>query len=172
MTQITAVRGDVTTQAVDAVVNAANDHLQHGGGVALAISRAGGPIVQKASDTWTREHGPLSPGVAAVTPAGDMPARVVIHVAGPRYTEGQDNEGLLGTAVTAALDTAAGIGCRSVAMPAISAGIYGYPLVEATTVIAMASQEWCLEHPGALEEIRLVGFSEEVTAAFAAALEG
>lgn len=171
MTQITAAQGDITAQEVDAVVNAANVSLQHGGGVAAAISRAGGPVIQEASDAWVREHGPLSPGVAAVTPAGDLPARAVVHVAGPVFDERRDNEALLRDAVIAALDAVVGISCRSVALPAISAGIYGYPPAEATSVIAEAAQGWCLEHAGALDEIRLIGFDEETAGLFAAALQ-
>lgn len=169
-TTVSALRADLTLQEVDAVVNAANEHLAHGGGLAAAIVAAGGWEIQEESDRWVAEHGPLSPGVAAVTGAGRMPARMVIHVAGPRYQAGQDNEGLLRTAVRAALDAALERECRTVALPAISAGIFGYPLSEAASVIACACAAWAGEHPGALAEIRLVGFNEAVEEAFAAAL--
>lgn len=171
MTRISAVQGDITTLEVDAIVNAANTHLQHGGGVAQAIARAGGPIIQEASDEWIRQHGPLSPGTAAVTPAGDMPARIVVHVAGPRFTDGQDNEGLLRAAVAAALEAAADRSCRTVALPAISAGIYGYPLAAATRVIASTVEAWCREHPDTLDETLLVGFDARVAEAFQTALD-
>ncbi len=101
-----------------------------------------------------------------------MPAQVVVHVAGPVFAPSQDNSGLLRKAVVAALDAAASVGCRSVAMPAISAGIYGYPPAEATAVIALAAQGWSLEHPDSLDEIRLIGFSDEIASQFASALEG
>ncbi len=169
-TTLSALRADLTLQEVDAVVNAANEYLAHGGGLAAAIVAAGGWEIQEESDRWVAEHGPLSPGVAAVTDAGRMPARMVIHVAGPRYRAGQDNEGLLRTAVRAALDAALERECRTLAMPAISAGIFGYPLGEAAAVIASACVAWAGEHPGALGEIRLVGFNETVEEAFAAAL--
>jgi len=169
-TTVSALRADLTRQEVDAVVNAANEYLEHGGGLAAAIVRAGGWEIQEESDRWVAEHGPLSPGVAAVTEAGRMPARFVIHVAGPRYRVGQDNEGLLRTAVGAALDAAAAHGCRTVALPAISAGIFGYPLGAATRVIASAGAAWAREHPGALEEIRLVGYDDATARAFAAGL--
>jgi O-acetyl-ADP-ribose deacetylase (regulator of RNase III) len=168
---LSAVQADLTRQEVDAVVNAANEHLAHGGGLAGAIVRAGGRQIQEESDRWVAEHGSLSPGTAAITGAGRMPARMVIHVAGPRYRAGQDNDGLLRVAVRAALDAAAGHGCRTVAMPAISAGIFGYPLAEATRVIAAACAAWAGEHPGALEEIRLVGFDTAAADGFAAGLE-
>jgi O-acetyl-ADP-ribose deacetylase len=172
MTEITVVTGDITMQRVDAVVNAAGEHLRHGGGVALAIARAGGPAVRAESNSWVVQHGPLSPGVAAVTTAGDMPARIVVHVAGPRYGENDDDAGLLALAVAAALDAAAAEDCRTVAMPAISAGIYGYPRDEATRVIVDASRRWVDGHPGALDEIRLVGYDEPGADSFRAALEG
>lgn len=170
-TRITVVAGDLTAQTVDAVVNAANPHLRHGGGVAAAIARAGGSAIQEESDTWVREHGPLSPGVAAVTSAGAMPVRWVIHVAGPAYREGQDNAGLLTTAVTAALDAASGVGARTVAMPAISAGIYGYPVGEAAAVIVTAVREWVEAHPELLDEVRFVGFDATTVAGFEHGLE-
>jgi O-acetyl-ADP-ribose deacetylase (regulator of RNase III) len=170
-TSITAVQGDLTTQEVDAIVNAANEHLAHGGGVAAAIVRAGGPIIQDESRAWVDTHGPLSPGVAAVTSAGAMPSRWVIHVAGPRFRPDQDNAGLLATAVAAALDAAVTAGARTIALPAISSGIFGYPLAEATAVIARTARAWTSEHPDALDEVRLVGWDTATTAAFAATLD-
>ncbi|MDF1595806.1 MAG: macro domain-containing protein [Acidimicrobiia bacterium] len=168
---IRVVQGDLTEQDVDAVVNAANEQLQHGGGVAAAMVRAGGVVVQEESDTWVREHGPLEPGGAAVTGAGDMPAQWIIHVAGPRFSAGRDNETLLRAAVAAALSAAAGAGATSVAMPAISAGIFGYPLTEATNLIADTCRKWVASHPGIFQEIRLVGYQAETAAAFERALE-
>jgi len=169
-TTISALRADLTRQEVDAVVNAANEHLQHGGGLAGTMVRAGGREIQEESDRWLAEHGPLSPGVAAVTGAGRMPAGCIVHVAGPRYRAGRDNEGLLRSAVRAALDAAAARRCRTLAMPAISAGIFGYPLAEAARVIADESATWARAHPGALDEIRLVGFDDRAADAFAAGL--
>ena len=165
------VRGDLTTQGVDAVVNAANPQLQHGGGVAHALSLAGGPDVQRLSDEWVERHGPLSPGAAAVTGAGNLPAEHVIHVVGPRYADGQDNEALLGQAVDAALESAEELGASSIALPVISAGTYGYPLQEAAAVITRRVARWLAQHPeGAVREVRLVGFDDEAAEAFAAAL--
>jgi len=171
VTRITAVRGDLTTQEVDAIVNAANDHLAHGGGVALAIVRAGGSVVEEESRAWIDAHGPLSPGVAAVTSAGAMPARWVVHVAGPRYRGQPEDPTLLATAVAAALDKAAAAGARTVALPAISTGIFGYPLAEAVVVIVDAVRSWCASHPDALDEVRLVGWDATTTSAFAGAID-
>jgi putative ATPase len=169
-TTISVLRGDLTRQEVDAVVNAANEHLAHGGGLAAAIVRAGGHEIQEESDRWVAGRGPLSPGTAAVTGAGRLPARFVIHVAGPRFRAGQDNEGLLRLAVRAALDAAAAQGCRTVALPAISAGIFGYPLEDAAGVAATEAAAWARAHPGSLTEIRLVGFDDAAAEAFAAGL--
>jgi O-acetyl-ADP-ribose deacetylase len=169
---VVAVRGDLTTQQVDAVVNAANEHLAHGGGVAAALSHAAGPTLQDESDEWVRAHGPVGPGSAAVTGGGRLPVRWVVHIVGPRYREGQDNPGLLTQAVEAALDAAAGAGARSVALPAISAGVFGYPRQEACAVIARAASEWVRRNPGKLDELRLVGWDNSTTADFAAGLEG
>jgi O-acetyl-ADP-ribose deacetylase (regulator of RNase III) len=94
----------------------------------------------------------------------------VVHVAGPIHTAGQDNAGLLAAAVRAALTAAASLGARTVALPAISAGIYGYPVESATAVIAQAVTEWCRTNPDPLEEIRLVGHGDDVVGGFAQAV--
>lgn len=169
-TRLVAVTGDLTAQRVGAVVNAANSRLQHGGGVAAAIVRAGGGAIQDESDRWVRRHGRVGPGQAAVTSAGSLPADHVIHVVGPVFRDGQDNESLLRRATVAALDAAADHGVRSVALPAISAGIFGYPMAAATAVIADAAARWVCAHPGVLDEIRLVGYQDEVAGHFAAGL--
>lgn len=169
--EVVVVRGDITVEEVDAVVNAANEQLRHGGGVAAAIAEAGGPSIQEESDAWVEEHGRLGPGRAAVTGAGDMPARWVLHVAGPVYDESSDDdERLLRSAVRAALDAAAGEGARSLAVPAISAGTYGYPRDEATAAIADEVVTWLREH-GRLDEVRLVGFDEGTTNDFEVGVE-
>jgi len=156
-TEIRVVCDDLTTMAVDAIVNAANESLRHGGGLAAAISQAGGEVIDRESAAWIDEHGPLTPGTAAVTSAGAMPAGRVIHVAGPRYCPHQDNAGLLRAAVRAALETARDLDCRSIALPAISAGIFGYPMAEATALIAAEVVTWAGEHamPALID---LVGF--------------
>lgn len=170
MTQIVVVEGDITEQAVDVVVNAANEHLAHGGGVAAAIARAGGPVVDEESRAWVAAHGVVGPGQAAVTSAGAMPASDVVHVVGPIYRPGADNEALLRQAVTAALDTAQSLGASSIALPAISSGIYGYPVDQATAVIADTVAKWVAGNPGVFTEVRLVAFGSETAAAFRAAL--
>lgn len=170
MTQISVVEGDITTQEVDVVVNAANAKLLHGGGVAAAIARAGGSVIDEESRAWVEANGPVGPGTAAVTSAGDMPASDVVHVVGPVYAKGGDNERKLQMAVRAALDTAQHLGASSVAMPAISAGIYGYPVEEATAVIAGTVRSWLTDNPGVFAEVRLVGFGTETADGFRAGL--
>ncbi len=166
---IEVIIGDLTAQPVDAIVNAANEHLAHGGGVAAAIVRAGGAGIQQESDRWVKEHGPLGSGQAAVTSAGSLPAKYVIHVVGPRYRKGQDNEGLLARAVEGALQAGADLGIDSIAFPAISAGIFGYPRKEACTVIVNSIQRWTADHPQ-YERIVLVGYDEAAAEDFRSAL--
>ncbi len=167
--QIEVVLGDITKQDVDAIVNAANAHLAHGGGVAAAIAMAGAPDVDAESRAWVDSHGPVPPGGAAVTSAGSMPADHVVHVVGPVYRDGRDNEALLSEAVGAALDAAVALGARSIAMPAISSGIYGYPPAEACRVIVESVSTW-LGGGGDLDEIRLVAFSDDITDYYVTAL--
>lgn len=170
-TTIRVVEGDLTQQDVDAVVNAANEWLHHGGGVAAAIANAAGPILQEESDSYVEACGPISIGTSVVTSAGDMPARWVVHTVGPRYREGNDNEAELRAAVSSALDSGALQGARSMAFPAISAGIFGYPRPEATSVISSEVVAWCNHHPDSLNEVLLVGFDSDTAKDFTAGLE-
>jgi len=169
--QVFVVQGDLTGQPVEVVVNAANETLAHGGGVAAAIVGVGGRVVQEESDQWVREHGPVRRGQAAITTGGALQASHVVHVVGPRYQSGQDNEGMLRDATTAALNASASIDARSVAFPAISAGIFGYPRDEATRVMAAAVVSWLIEHPGVVEEVRLVGYDTGTAKDFALGLQ-
>jgi glutamate racemase len=169
-TTLTSVEGDITDMPVDVVANAANVELVHGGGIALAISLAGGPAIDAESADWIGTYGPLVPGVAALTSAGAMPSSYVVHVAGPIYAEGQENEELLTAAVLAVLDTVTEIEATSVALPAISAGIYGYPADDATQVITKGVVGYLAEQDTTLESVRLVGFDPVMTKRFAAAI--
>ena len=108
--------------------------------------------------------------MAAVTSAGSLPAAKVIHVVGPRYREGQDNAALLAQATTASLEAAKKSGCRSIALPAISAGIFGYPRQEACRVIVHAIRDWLTTHATAFDQVLLVGFDAAATEDFASAL--
>lgn len=105
---VKVVQGDITTERVDVVVNAANEYLRHGGGVAAALAAVGGEEFVADSDRWVAQHGPVPSGEAAVTAGGRLQATWVVHVVGPRYRQGQDNPALLRDAVRAALDASAG----------------------------------------------------------------
>ncbi len=129
------MEGDITELEVDAIVNAANEHLAHGGGVAGAILRKGGPVIQEESYKWVREHGLVPTGSAAITSGGRLKARYVIHAVGPIYDGTPRSAELLAAAVRAALRLADENRVKSVAMPAISTGIFGYPVAEAARVI-------------------------------------
>jgi O-acetyl-ADP-ribose deacetylase (regulator of RNase III) len=121
------VRGNLLDEPVDAIVNAANGHLAHGGGVAGIIARAAGPELQAESDRLVRERGPFPTGSAVVTTAGRLPFKGVIHAVGPRQGEG-DEEAKLVQALTAAFACARERGWSSVSFPAVSSGIFAVPL--------------------------------------------
>lgn len=150
-------QGDLTEEHVDAIVNAANEHLAHGGGVAGAIARKGGPEVQRESDAWVRTHGPVRTGTAAITGAGKLPARFVIHAVGPVWKgNAARDDALLRGAVTSALALADEKGLASIALPAISTGIFGFPKDRGATVITQAILDSCAAHPdSALRDIRI-----------------
>jgi O-acetyl-ADP-ribose deacetylase (regulator of RNase III) len=121
------VRGNLLEEPVDAIVNAANGHLAHGGGVAGIISRAAGHTLQEESDRLVAARGPFPTGSAVATTAGKLPFKAVIHAVGPRYGEG-DEERRLVQALTSAFAVATEKGWTSVAFPAVSAGIFSVPL--------------------------------------------
>ena len=121
------VRGNLLEEPVEAIVNAANGHLAHGGGVAGIISRAAGPALQQESDALVRKHGPFPTGSAVVTTAGKLPFKGVIHAVGPRYGEG-DEEAKLFQALVAAFQRAEERGWNTVSFPAVSSGIFAVPL--------------------------------------------
>ena len=121
------VRGNLLEEPVDAIVNAANGQLAHGGGVARVISRAAGPDLQRESDRLVAEHGPAPTGSAVVTTPGKLPFKGVIHAVGPRNGEG-DEEAKLVQALGAAFERAREHGWQSVSFPAVSAGIFAVPL--------------------------------------------
>lgn len=134
------VEGDITSLEADAIVNAANRWLKHGGGVALAIVRRGGHVIQEESDEYVRRHGPLPVGGVAVTGAGRLKARYVIHAVGPRFGDPRGDE-LLAAAVRNSILKAEELGLRSIALPAISTGVYGYPYRRAARIMAKVLKE-------------------------------
>lgn len=171
MGSVTATQGDLTTMEVDVVVNAANQRLQHGGGVAAALAAAGGPAVQQESEAWVSEHGPVGVGEAAVTTAGNMPADRLVHVVGPRYASRPEDPDHLASAVLAALEATAEMGAGSVALPAISCGVFGYPVAEATRIIAATAATWIATTPDVELDIHLIGYDAELAGALQAGLD-
>jgi O-acetyl-ADP-ribose deacetylase (regulator of RNase III) len=153
---IRAWRGDITTLDVDAIVNAANDRLAPGGGVCGAIHRAAGPELARACAAL----GGCPTGEARITPGFRLPARFVIHAVGPVWEGGARGEpALLGSAYRTSLELAEANGCRSVAFPAISTGIYGYPLPQATEVAVHTIREF-LANARVVEDVILVAFDD------------
>ncbi|MEJ2635190.1 MAG: macro domain-containing protein [Calditrichia bacterium] len=145
------IEGDLTEEKVDAIVNAANSHLRHGGGVAGAIVRKGGPSIQKESN----EIGYVGVGEAAITGAGKLPAKFVIHAVGPRWGEG-DEDGKLESAVRNSLKLAEENNLSIISLPAISAGIFGFPMDRCADIMLNTIREYLRNRPkGSLSEVRI-----------------
>ncbi|MEU8946496.1 O-acetyl-ADP-ribose deacetylase [Streptomyces sp. NPDC048489] len=166
MTVITLVRGDITGQSVDAIVNAANSSLLGGGGVDGAIHRRGGPAVLADCRRLRASHygKGLATGRAVATTAGDLDAQWVIHTVGPVFSETEDRSHLLASCYRESLRVADGLGARAVAFPAVSAGVYGWPMDDAARVAVRTVRDT----ETAVEEVRFVLFDERAYEAFAA----
>jgi O-acetyl-ADP-ribose deacetylase len=162
--EISLVRGDITAQDVDAVVNAANTRMRGGGGVDGAIHGAGGPAVLE--DCRRRFPDGLAVGAAGWTTAGAMPATWVIHVVGPNHRAGQTDRSLLISCYARALAVADELGARTVAFPLISAGVYGWPLDDA----AAAAVDTLRSTPTDVLEARLVAYDASAERAVRTAL--
>jgi O-acetyl-ADP-ribose deacetylase (regulator of RNase III) len=168
MHRIVLVEGDITTQDVDAIVNAANSTLLGGGGVDGAIHDAGGPSILAECEEIRRTTFPdgLPTGRAVATGGGDLPARWVIHTVGPIYAASADPAGELAACHTGSLRVADELGARTVAFPAISTGAFGYPIEEAAAVAVGAVRD----AETAVEEVRFVLFGPPAFEAFERAL--
>lgn len=165
------VEGDLTQESVDAIVNAANSQLQHGGGVAGAIARRGGPQIQAESRAWVREHGAVSHAEPAVTHAGSLPCRYVIHAVGPIWGEG-DEDAKLTAAVNGSLAAADRLKLASIAIPAISTGIFGFPKERAARILIGTVQAYFKQKPGSgLKKVRLTLYDRPTIQAFRQAWE-
>lgn len=171
-TTIELVEGDITELATDAIVNAANERLAHGGGVAAVIARSGGPTIQQESDEWVRKHGRVPTGSAAVSSGGELEADYVIHAVGPVYTAMSPGKAvdLLASAVTAALQKADEHELDSIALPAISTGIFGYPMAEAAQVMLEAAADYARSGTG-LDRIVFCLYGQSSYDVFAEALK-
>ena len=163
-------QGDLTQEDVDAVVNAANSHLQHGGGVAGAIVRWGGQVIQDESDRWVRDHGPVPTGQVALTGAGKLNCRRVIHAVGPIWRDGRHQEPeLLRAAVWNSLLAAHEAGLKSIALPAVSSGIFGFPKERCASILVRTALEFCEQRPDSpLREIRFTNVETETAGLFEA----
>ena len=158
-TTLILLRGDITQQETDAIVNAANPGLLGGGGVDGAIHRAGGPKILEECKVIRSRQGECPTGEAVLTDGGNLKARYVIHTVGPVYGRGgQDKAELLASCYANSLSLAAAHEVKSIAFPAISTGVYGYPLAEAAKVSSRTIEAF-VQVDSSIEEIRLVFFS-------------
>ena len=165
---IEVIKGDLTREKVDAIVNAANKSLLGGGGVDGAIHRAGGPAIL----AECRTLGGCDTGDAKITTGGNLPATYVIHTVGPVYRDGQHGEpDLLVSCHRRSLEVAVEHGVKTVAFPALSCGVYGYPIPDAARIAVTTTREFLESHPS-IELVRFVLFSQEVCDIFADALSG
>ncbi len=168
MPRITLHKGDITRFEADAIINAANSSLMGGGGVDGAVHRAGGPEIRKECKRIRQQRYPegLPTGEAVATTAGRLPARWVIHTVGLLYAKSEDRSHLLASCYTESLRVADELGARSVAFPAISTGVYGYPLSEAAPVAIEAVAAAATN----VQEVHFVLFDETAYGAFKDAL--
>lgn len=164
---VRVVQNDLTEECADAIVNAANERLSHGGGVAGAIARRGGPTIQRESSAWVREHGPVATGSAAITGAGELASRYLIHAVGPVWSGSGNEEAQLASAVRNALDLADRHDVRSVSIPAISSGIFGFPKPLCAEVMLRTIREWLAAHPeSALREVNACNIDSQTAELF------
>jgi O-acetyl-ADP-ribose deacetylase (regulator of RNase III) len=170
-TTLTLVRGDITRQQVDAIVNAANSSLMGGGGVDGAIHNAGGPTILEECKQIRQLQGPCPPGNAVITGGGKLPARHVIHAVGPIWRGGSTNEAeTLASAYRTCLSIAADYDVKTIAFPSISTGAYGYPVDDAAKVAVETVGKFCQDSQ-ALSEIRFVLFDQFTFDAYKSALD-
>lgn len=166
---VRVVQGDLTAEKVDAIVNAANEHLAHGGGVAGAIVRKGGYSIQQESNQWVQVHGPVHAGTAAITGAGKLPAKRIIHAVGPVWRDRGDEPDLLASAVRSALKVAAAHGLESVSLPAISSGIFGFPKPLCAEVMWHTVVDYLIAHPNdSLREVNFCNIDQRTAEIFRA----
>lgn len=161
MTRLEAIQDDITSLAVDAIVNAANTSLMGGGGVDGAIHRAGGPAILEECRAIVARQGGCKPGQAVITTGGRLPARYVIHTVGPVWNGGSRNEAhTLARCYYCSLKLAHEYGVRSIAFPCISTGVYGYPQAKAAETALEAVESYLDEFPNHFERIVFCCFNE------------
>ncbi len=163
--QLEIAQGDITAEETDAIVNAANSRLQHGAGVAGAIVRRGGPMIQRESNAWVREHCPVSYSQPAWTGGGQLTAKYVIHAVGPIWGEGEEDARLT-AAVLGSLAVADRLRCESISLPALSTGVFGFPKERAAGVMLSGIEKYFAENPSVIKRVRLVLFDQPTVDAF------
>lgn len=169
-TDLVLKQGDITLEMADAIVNAANQGLRGGGGVDGAIHRAGGPAIMAECAAIREKQGGCRTGEAVITTAGRLNARVVVHAVGPVWNGGGDNEAdRLRSAYANSLRLAAARGCRSIAFPSISTGIYSYPIEKAAPIALVTVRDYVRKHAD-FDEVRFVLFSADDLAVYEKAL--
>ena len=160
-TRIEVIRGDLTEEDTETIVNAANSHLKHGGGVAGAIVRKGGRIIQEESD----KIGYVSVGKAAITGGGKLKAKYVIHTVGPRWGEG-DEDNKLESAIKSALTLAMEYKIKSISLPAISTGIFGFPKERGVEIILRTIKDFIEKNQNRINLIRCVSIDRQTAGIF------
>ncbi len=169
--KIEVVIGDITNEKTDAIVNAANRNLSHGGGVAGAIVRKGGDIIQIESNRIIEKRGPLKVGEAVITRAGNLPCKYIIHTVGPVWGEG-DEENKLKKAIESSLQVATENLLKSISIPAVSCGIFGFPKKRGTEIIYKTVKDFLKNRETTIELVRLIGVGDEIPNLFREAMEG
>lgn len=172
------VHGDLVAETTEAIVNAANAHLQHGSGVAGAILRRGGLVIQQESDAWVREHGPVAHARPAWTTGGQLPVKYIIHAVGPVWGKAElrtdtrrAEDEQLAAAVQGSLRVADELGLQSLALPAISTGIFGFPVKRAAQIMLHSIRDYFTQNASGLRLVRLVLFDDATVKVFMAAWE-
>ncbi len=165
---VEVIEGDITELERDAIVNAANSYLKHGGGVAAAIVRKGGVEIQQESDEYVKKHGPVPTGGVAVTGAGRLKAKYIIHAVGPVY--GRDPEEKLAEAVENSLRKAEELGLKTIALPAISTGVYGFPMDKCAKIMREVLEAFSKETK--LQKVTICLYGSEAYKNFLTAFSG
>lgn len=164
--EIKLIEGDITLSDAEAITNPANSQLAHGGGLAGLLSRKAGPALQLESSRWIKKNGPVSHDSPAYTRAGELPFKFVIHAVGPVWGSG-DEERKLRAAVMGSLRLADQLEMKSLALPAISTGIFRYPVEEAARVILTAARDYSDENENpSLQEIQIVVYGSQSAVVF------
>lgn len=168
-TILKVIKGDITEEATEAIVNAANSYLAHGGGVAYAIVKKGGREIQEESNKIIKEKGPIPVGHAVLTKGYNLKAKYVIHVVGPQWGEGEE-ELKLRLAIKNVLKIAKENGIVSISIPAVSCGIFGFPKAKGTKIIVEETINFIKNNPNSFKEIHFIGIDEEIPMLFKEAL--